>query len=201
MESETAGRKKTYLVLLSFLIIANMFIPITFDKINILGNEASVPDGFVKFTIILSWLYFLWIFYQQTHWKYSNRYKSKIFTDALQKYAKNKLDEHAIKTGLYESKEQIVELGGKRLQEPLTFHGCERVKGGYKITSKLVDGYGDTENHVMTIPRNEMLGSIFMANVSYILRDPSFSRFTFPYVIAVLALVSFIYKFSKYMFF
>jgi hypothetical protein len=197
MESETAGREKTYLILLSFLIIANMFIPITFDKINILGNEASVPDGFVKSTIILSWLYFLWTFYQQTHWKYSNRYKSKIFTNVLQKYAENKLDKHAIKTGLYESKEQIVELGGKKLREPLTFHGCERVKGGYKITSELVNGYGDAEKHVMIIPRNEMLGSIFMANVSYIVRDPSYSRFTFPYVIALLAAFSSITSFPS----
>jgi len=200
MNSETTGREKTYLVLLSFLIIANMFIAITFDKINILGNEANVPDGFVKSTIILSWLYFFWTFYQKTHWKYSNRYKSEIFTSVLQKYAEDKLDEHAIKTGLYESKDEIAELGAKTIKEPLTFHGCERVKGDYKITSKLVDGSGDSEEHIMTIPRNEILGSIFLANVSYILRDPSFSRFTFPYIIAVLALLSLIYQILYYLF-
>ena len=199
MESDREGREKTFLVLLSFLIIANMFIPITFDKVNILGNEATVPGGFVKSTIILSWLYFLWTFYQKTHWKYSKRYKSEIFTSVLQKYAENKLDEHAIKTGLYESKEEFAEIGKKTLKKPLTFHGCERVKGGYQIVSKLVDGSGDSEEHVMTIPRNEMLGSIFLANISYIMRDPSFSRFTFPYVLAVLALFSLMYQILYYL--
>jgi hypothetical protein len=200
MNSETTGREKTYLVLLSFLIIANMFIPITFDKINILGNEATVPDGFVKSTILLMWLYFLWTFYQLTHWIYNDRHKSEIFTNVLQKYSGNKLNEHAIKTGLYESEDQIVGLGEKRLQSPLTFHGCQRVQDGFKITAKLVDGYGDKDEHVMTIPRKEILGTIFLANIIYILKDPSFSRSTFPYVIAGLAAASIIYQTLVYFF-
>lgn len=199
MDTEVTGREKTYLVLISFLIIANMFIPITFDKINILGNEANVPDGFVKSTVFLMWLYFLWIFYQLTYWKYNERYKSEIFTGVLQKYSGNKIIEYAVKSGLYESEDQVVSPGEASLINPLTFIDSRRVKDGFEITAKLHDDSGDIEEHHFTIPSKEMRGSIFLANVVYIIKDSSFSRYTFPYVIAALAAASAICQILKFL--
>lgn len=194
MEYDSTGREKTYLVLLSFFIIANMFVPISFDKINILGNEASVPDGFVNSTILLIWLYFFWTFFQLNHWKFGDRHKSKMFTNMLQKYSKDKINEYAIKSGLYKSEDQIAQPGEERLKNPLTFHGCERVQDGFKLTGELVDNFGGLKKHTITIPKNEIFGSLILANFNYILKDPSFTRYTFPYVIASLAAVSVIYQ-------
>ncbi|MEX0649102.1 MAG: hypothetical protein WEA56_15640 [Balneolaceae bacterium] len=39
------GREKTYLLILSFLIIASSFVDVTITEVNILGNIAEVKIG------------------------------------------------------------------------------------------------------------------------------------------------------------
>ena len=76
-------KERTYLIVLSLIIISNEFVNINFDKINILGNEASVPEGTISFLIITIWLYFVWCFVQNYGFNIRLNKDSDVYKNAL----------------------------------------------------------------------------------------------------------------------
>lgn len=62
-------REKTYLLLMSAIIIFSVFTCIDIETLNLLGNELNVSDHAVKTSFLIVWSYFYWIYHQASFHK------------------------------------------------------------------------------------------------------------------------------------
>ncbi|MEX0649101.1 MAG: hypothetical protein WEA56_15635 [Balneolaceae bacterium] len=127
--------------------------------------------------------------------KYNTRLTSEVYLQVLQKHSSNLIDKHAIKIGLY--KEGLKHQEKKR---PESFLDATPVKEGFLIPVERFDGSGDRLHFdKLIIPYSEIKMSRLKANIAYIIKDVSFTEFTFPYIMAIAAGISIILQILRIM--
>lgn len=198
------GREKTYLMILSYLIIASFFVEVTFTKVNILGNTAEVEDWFISLSVVFVWSYFVWIFYQKTHWKFNERLLSNVYLRSLQNSSNKLIREYSIKAGISTHEGEIHKIDEAILghHDIRTFMDATSTDSGFKIPVTIQNESGEIVNHdkELIVPYSAIsIKNRIKANITFMIHDISFTNFTFPYILAIAAGISIILQITGIM--
>lgn len=172
-------KDRTYLVVLSLLIICIEVFGITFDKINLLGNVANVPDESVGILIFIIWLYFVWSFYQNYGFNMRIHRDSLAYLDKLDRITRSFLENKAKKENYDLNKYHIVDI-----------RRAESSKNGLHIKVLEDDGMGGSiEATPFLVLNKELRWYRFRSYLAFIFRGNEFREKLFPYILMLLVIL------------
>lgn len=186
------NREKTYLVILSLLLIANLFVDIEIKTINILGNEAGVDDWLIKLTVVLMWGYFLMSFMQNNQNALSALfYDGSAYITKLNRYGRNivaKRSKSEIKN--FTEKSFTIESISDQLvhKQKLISVGIIK-KGSNPVRIKTIS----LTSRDLFIPKIKSF-------IYYMFHDTNFNHKVFPVIISILASIALIISLIKWPF-
>ena len=171
-------KDRTYLVVLSLLIISIEVFGITFEQINILGNVAKVPDESVGLIIFIIWLYFVWSFYQNYGFNIRIHRESMAYLDEFDRITRSFLESKARKENYDLNKYHIVKITS-----------AESSKNGLHIKVEEDDGRGGSkEAKPLFVSDKELRWYRVRSYLAFIFRGKEFREQLFPYVLMLLVI-------------
>lgn len=185
------SREKTYLLIMSLIIIANYISPIEFDKLNIFGNIIDVEDWLINLFFVMSWLYFMWIFMQKNKFPFINLWDNS-------DYYKHNL----IKTSVNHRLKIAKKIIGNKWDENYVVRGLNREEddGGYYYKSDIYAPDGGGGSKQMTHVRyklRHLFPFMILSCFYYMAKDEKFIQQGIPWITSLTAAVLLIILFIR----
>lgn len=177
-------KERTYLIVLCLLITSFQFVDITIDELNILGNKATVPDGFVEIITVILWAYFLWCFIQNFGIQIFNYKRNELYI--------NSLDAQGKKVFVKEAKKQNINLDEWHIGKVSdgSYHG-----NSISIPVFKSNAHGDRdEEEPLSVSVKDLRYAKFIASMKYLFLSPEFRENLFPYFLVLVTILAFAYS-------